>query len=70
MYMENVNNNNSLVSSPSARPQDPIICQCLEIIINIGVYGAFPHMASKYIVLFLLKLSFTLENWECMHHRK
>ena len=44
-----VNDNNSIPSSPSARPQDLIICQFLGIIISVGAYGAFPHMVSKYI---------------------
>ena len=44
-----VNDNNSILSSPSARLQDSTICHFLGILINIGVYRALPHMASKYI---------------------
>ena len=35
------------LSIPSALGQGPIICQCLRIIIYIGVRGTFPHMAAS-----------------------
>ena len=38
------NNDNSLLSIPSAWPQEPMICQFWGIIIYIGDYEACPHM--------------------------
>ena len=44
-----VKNDNSVLSVPSAWPEEPIICQFLGIIIYIGVYGVcFRHFLTCF----------------------